>query len=393
MNLRTKTYILFTLIIAGLLACNDDEPTGELPQISVLDASVIEETGIATVSLRLSNEFGEQVSVAYKTVDGTAIAPDDYEAIQSSFVVFEPGETSKNIEIVIIDDEEAELDETFEIQLSTPVNVIIADNIGVITIVNRDEGDPSNQTMPETGYVSPETYNGMTLVWRDEFDEITDDWTFEIGTGNNGWGNNELQYYREENASIFEGHLVIEARKESFGGRSYTSSRMITQNKQTFQYGRIDIRAALPEGQGIWPALWMLGANFPSVGWPDCGEIDIMEMIGGNGRENTVHGTVHWDNNGSYASYGGDYSISGLNFHEEFHVFSIIWNASEIRWLVDDVQYHVIDITPTALDEFRQDFFFIFNVAVGGNWPGSPNSTTAFPQRMYVDYVRVFQDN
>ena len=247
----------------------------------------------------------------------------------------------------------------------------------------------------DDGYSTPLEYQGYQLVWQDEFsgNELSADWKHEIGTGSNGWGNNELQYYRKENTRVEDGFLVIEARKESFSGRSYTSSRIVTMGKEAFQYGRIDIRAKLPKGQGIWPALWMLGANFPTVGWPSCGEIDIMEMIGGQGRENTVHGTVHWDNNGQYASFGDSYSLAQGTFNEEFHVFSIIWDSQAIRWFVNDVQYNQIDITPASLNEFKQQFFFIFNIAVGGNWPGSPNSTTSFPQQMYVDFVRVFQTN
>ncbi len=247
----------------------------------------------------------------------------------------------------------------------------------------------------DNGYTTPLTYDGYNLVWQDEFsgNELSNDWQHEIGTGSNGWGNNELQYYRQENTRVENDYLIIEARKENFGGRNYTSSRIVTMGKQAFQYGRIDIRAKLPEGQGIWPALWMLGSNFSTAGWPDCGEIDIMEMIGGQDRENTVHGTVHWDNNGQYANFGDSYSLAQGTFNDEFHVFSIIWDSQSIRWFVNDVQYNQIDITPATLSEFKQQFFFIFNIAVGGNWPGSPNSTTSFPQQIYVDYVRVFQTN
>ncbi|MGB5927445.1 MAG: glycoside hydrolase family 16 protein, partial [Cyclobacteriaceae bacterium] len=240
-------------------------------------------------------------------------------------------------------------------------------------------------------------YDGMNLVWQDEFSGSslnTADWSYEIGDGCPnlcGWGNNELEYYRQENTSVQDGYLTITAKQEAFGGRSYTSSRIKTQGKQNFQYGRIDIRAVLPEGQGVWPALWMLGSNITSVSWPACGEIDIMEMIGGaGGRDRTVHGTIHWDNNGSYANYGGDYSIPS-KFSEEFHVFTLIWDENSIEWLVDDVQFHTVDITPDALSEFRNDYFLLFNVAVGGNWPGSPDGSTQFPQSMIVDYVRVFQ--
>jgi beta-glucanase (GH16 family) len=236
----------------------------------------------------------------------------------------------------------------------------------------------------------------MKLVWADEFDGTalnSDFWSFETGNGTNGWGNNELQFYRTQNTSIQDGHLVITAKKEPFGGKEYTSSRIITKSKKEFRYGRVDIRAALPKGQGIWPALWMLGSNFDTVSWPACGEIDIMEMIGGGGRENTVYGTVHWQNEGKNAKYEGKTTLSSGTFSDQFAVYSITWDATSIRWFVDNKQYHVIDTTPAELDEFRRNFFFIFNVAVGGNWPGSPNTTTTFPQHLIVDYVRVFQAN
>lgn len=244
------------------------------------------------------------------------------------------------------------------------------------------------------GYITPESYDGMALVWSDEFEGEslkTADWTFETGNGTSGWGNNELEYYQSDNTSVADGYLVIEAREESKGGYAYTSSRIITQSKQTFQYGRVDIRAVLPEGQGIWPALWMLGTDVNSVSWPACGEIDIMEMIGGSGRENTIYGTIHWSNAGAAASYGNSSSLSGETFADAFHVFSILWDEESIKWYVDDVLFNEADITPDELSEFQESFFFIFNVAVGGNWPGSPDSSTTFPQRMVVDYIRVFQ--
>ncbi len=243
----------------------------------------------------------------------------------------------------------------------------------------------------DSGYFSPLTYPGYNLVWQDEFNGTSVDpanWTFETG---GEWFNNELQYYRSENAWVAEGVLTIEAREEDFGGHDYTSARMKTEFKRKFQYGRVDIRAVLPKGQGIWPALWTLGNNISSVGWPACGEIDIMEMIGGQGREKTVHSTLHWDNNGSLAQYGLSYTSTGKTFHEKYHVFSIIWDETQIRSFVDDQQYFSIDITPAALSEFHKEHFFIFNVAVGGTWPGNPDASTIFPTQMKVDYIRVFQ--
>ncbi|MFD2202504.1 glycoside hydrolase family 16 protein [Shivajiella indica] len=266
----------------------------------------------------------------------------------------------------------------------------------IITMSNSDLGFE----FPQSGFESPLEYEGYQMVWNDEFEgnTLSEDWVFEIGDGCPalcGWGNNELQYYRRENTEVRDGYLIIKALQENFGGKNFTSSRIKTQGKKSFKYGRIDIRAALPKGQGLWPALWMLGDNITEVGWPFCGEIDIMEMVGGSqdGKDNTVHGTVHWASNGNWANYGGSKRLDQGILNDKFHVFSIVWDEGKIVWLLDNVAFHEIDTTPQDLNEFRESFFFLFNVAVGGNWPGSPDGTTEFPQQMAVDYVRVFQKN
>ena len=254
-----------------------------------------------------------------------------------------------------------------------------------------------------SGYESPSTYDGYSLTWSDEFSgtEINDDnWGYDIG--GSGWGNNELQYHTNRNAYLKEGLLVIRAQQEAYRGKNYTSSRLKTQGKQNFKYGRIDVRARLPEGAGIWPALWMLGENITDVGWPKSGEIDIMEMVGGNSPQDkhpngdrTAHGTMHWNNNGLNGSYSpvntGKSEILSTSLSEEFHVFSIQWDVNGIGWYIDDAQYSYKTINSTQ--PFREEFFFIMNIAVGGDWPESPNSSTVFPQRMVIDYVRVFQKN
>ncbi len=242
-------------------------------------------------------------------------------------------------------------------------------------------------------------------VWSDEFtgDDIDRDvWTFEIGNGHEqgipGWGNAERQYYtdEEQNAFIRDDKLVIRAledeRSDEYGEYPYTSARMITQDGFTTQYGRIDVRAKLPYGQGIWPAIWMLGANIGEVGWPACGEIDIMELVGH--KPDTVHGTIHGPGYSGGGGIGDSYSIDN-EFSEDFHVFSIIWDEDVIIWLVDDEPFH--QVSADYVDHFygadwvfNQEFFFILNVAVGGHWPGYPDDTTEFPQEMEVDYVRVF---
>lgn len=255
----------------------------------------------------------------------------------------------------------------------------------------------SNSGAPLTGYETPTTYPGLSLVWSDEFDgnSLSSDWVHEIGNdpgGLPGWGNNELQYYQPQNTEVIDGVLKITAKQENVAGFGYSSSRIKTQGIQSFKYGRIDIRAALPKSQGMWPALWMLGENIGSVGWPSCGEIDIMELVGGGAiGDKTVYGTAHWDNAGSWASFGDNVSLSSGDFSEEFHVFSIIWDANGISWLMDDTPYVSLSTTDPELSEFQENFFLIFNIAVGGNWPGNPDASSVFPQSMYVDYVRVFQ--
>ena len=242
----------------------------------------------------------------------------------------------------------------------------------------------------------------QTLVWSDEFDGASIDesnWNFDIGTGApdlNGWGNNELEYYRAENATIedFPGGgrgLVIEAREESYGGMGYTSSRLNSKGKREFAYGRIEARIRLPEGRGIWPAFWMLGANIESHAWPVCGEIDIMEMVGH--EPDTVHGTIHYGDPWNYDGRG--YTLASGKFSDGFHVFALEWEPGELRWYVDGDLFSTQRSWYSSADDypapFDRPFFILLNLAVGGNWPGSPDGTTVFPQRMYVDYVRVYQ--
>lgn len=254
----------------------------------------------------------------------------------------------------------------------------------------------ADPTSTGDGYTSPLTYEGMELVWNDEFNGTslnTDFWSYDIGTGCPnlcGWGNNELEYYRAENCSVGNGVLTLQAKRQDFENSEFTSGKVVTRNKQSFTFGRIDIRATLPVGQGVWPALWMLGVNQETVGWPMCGEIDIMEMIGGNGRENQVFGNAFWDDNGVRDESKGKKLDVGI-FADEYHVFSILWTPEKITWLVDDQEFHNLDITIPSRSELQKPFYMIFNVAVGGNWPGSPDETTVFPTQMNIDYVRAFR--
>ncbi|WNS46930.1 RICIN domain-containing protein [Paenibacillus sp. MMS20-IR301] len=233
--------------------------------------------------------------------------------------------------------------------------------------------------------------SSWNLAWSDEFDGSslnTSNWTAETGTGSGGWGNNELQYYtnRTQNLQVTGGNLVITALKESYGGMNYTSARIKTQGLKNFTYGKIEARIKLPSGQGIWPAFWMLGSNINTVGWPSSGELDIMERVNNNAF---VNGTVHWDA-GGHAEYG---QVSGSLDFSQYHVYSVEWDSKYIKWFVDGNQFNqfYIENGTGNTEEFQRPFFLLLNLAVGGNWPGAPNSSTSFPAQMLVDYVRVYQ--
>ncbi len=237
--------------------------------------------------------------------------------------------------------------------------------------------------------------DNMTLLWSDEFDGTALDeakWSFEIGN-NNGWGNKELEYYTRspQNCGLHDSSLVITARNENHQGCNYTSARITTKGKFSFRYGKIEARIKTPYGKGIWPAFWLLGENIGSVGWPSCGEIDIMELIGGGGtNESTVHGTIHWEENGCARHQGGHFSLAGSRLSDDFHLFGVNWDSHKILFYIDDSVYLEIPLASDALKALKNKFFIILNVAVGGQWPGNPDGTTVFPQAMMVDYVRVY---
>lgn len=234
------------------------------------------------------------------------------------------------------------------------------------------------------------------LVMQDEFNVAgTPDskiWGYNTGTGSNGWGNNELEYYtsRPENVVVKDGMLQITAKKESYMGSGYTSARILTKGLFEQKYGRFEARIKLPWGQGIWPAFWLLGANSDTVSWPQCGEIDIMEN---RGQEPTlINGTLHGPGYSGGNSITKSYSLMNDRFDNDFHIFGIEWGPKYINFYVDNVLYN--QITPEKVKGewvFDQKFYIIINLAVGGNYVGSPNNTTIFPQTMLIDYVRVYQ--
>lgn len=361
--------LIAMLLLSGLtltVSCKKkkDEPSAVLP------------TNINTTILKNNN----QITVTVKADNANFYSVTFYDATDSVYVESTDGLATYSYSVSGNYTIKSRAYTTHESYIEKIDEVTISINTG-------------NTGAPTTGYTSPLTYSGYSLTWSDEFDgdELSSDWVYDIGTGGSGWGNNELQYYTDQNHLVSNGMLEIKAKKEPFNAQQYTSTRIKTQGIKSWKYGRIDVRAALPYGQGIWPAIWMLGDNITSSGWPACGEIDIMEMIGGTGlNDRTVHGTIHWEENG-HAQYGDSKSLTSGKFADEFHVFSIIWNQTSIKWLVDNVQYNQITTSSADMSEFQEKFFLILNIAVGGNWPGNPDGSTTFPQSMYVDYVRVFQ--
>lgn len=247
-------------------------------------------------------------------------------------------------------------------------------------------------------------YEGYTLVWNDEFNspEISNlNWTYELGDGTDyglpkGWGNSELQSYTNlaKNSYIetIEGTnsaLVIAATEDGNGG--YNSAKLTTQGLQTFRYGRIEARMKLPTSKGMWPAFWMLGANKTEIDWPGCGEIDIMELVGHS--PSTVFGNGHYVSEDKVAaSMQGSVSLNSGTFSDNYHDFRVDWTPEALTFSLDGTEYHTLSITDD-MKEFQRSFYLILNVAVGGSWPGNPDASTSFPQKLYVDYVRVYSKN
>jgi beta-glucanase (GH16 family) len=231
--------------------------------------------------------------------------------------------------------------------------------------------------------------DGMTLIWSDEFNTDgapnSSNWGYDLGA-NNGWGNGESQYYTNSsnNVIVTDGLLKITAKKENFQGSQYTSSRLLSKGKFDFTYGRVEVRAKLPTGRGTWPAIWMLGANFETVSWPACGEIDIMEHVGN--QQDKIHATLHYPNNSGGNGRGGSTTIP--NVSSMFHIYEVVWDASSLNFSVDGEVYYTFSNDSNI--PFNHDFFLILNVAMGGNFGGAI-ATDFIQSTLEIDYIRVFQ--
>ena len=382
-------YLCVKISIASTILPSSDLPVLQIGNISQPRTKV---NSLCRVYLSLDRVAEKPVSIKYKTVAGTAKPKKDFVSI-SKVLVIPIGQQQGYFEITVIGDSLRQQNLQFTIELRKPKNCVLETSSAIVTINNANGSYlPTNNN----GYTTPISYSGKRLVWSDEFNGNsldTSSWNLEKGGG--GWGNKELQYYtgRPENVFVSNGNLVIEARKENIGANQFTSARMTTKWKHEFQYGRVDIRAKLPVAKGLWPALWMLGSNISTMKWPVCGEIDIMELIGTH--PSRVYSTMHFANSANkHAQHGGNFDLSGEDFSEAFHVYSMVWKKDSMMFYVDDHLFFTHSKNDPTISgyPYNAPFYFIFNLAVGGQWPGSPDDTTIFPQRMFVDYIRVFDN-
>jgi beta-glucanase (GH16 family) len=367
--------------------------TTPTPKISISDIAQPEgNTGTTNFEFTayLSNASSQQVTLTYTLSEGTAKSGQDFVAATNQTVTFQPNETTKKIIVSVVADDIKEGDETFQLTVASANNAIFPASAATGTILNDD----TRISFTNAGYDAPTSYPGYTLAWSDEFNGTSlnqNFWSFQNGNGCPnlcGWGNNELETYTENNLFFQDGKLIIEARKE---GSGYTSSKILTAGKKAIKFGRIDIRAMLPKGKGIWPALWLMPESSVYGTWPKSGELDMMEYLGH--ETNKVYGTLHFGPGPGSTQIGKSYTLPTGNFSDEFHVFSLNWKQDQIQWLVDGNVYFTANKADFGSNNypFNEQFYFIFNVAVGGQWPGNPDATTSFPQDMIIDYVRVYQ--
>jgi beta-glucanase (GH16 family) len=240
------------------------------------------------------------------------------------------------------------------------------------------------------------------LVWSDEFEQQgapdPAKWSYDLGDGcpnSCGWGNNELEYYTKDpkNVRVENGRLIIEAHRDSLGGKAYTSTRIVSRGQGDWTYGRIEVKAKLPRGRGTWPAIWMLSTDWKYGGWPESGEIDIMEHVGHD--PGVIHGTIHTEAYNHIKGTQKEGKITIADAQDTFHVYAIDWSENKIDFFVDDRLYHTVTRDPK--DDFKgwpfdQRFHLIMNIAVGGNWGGAQGvDDSIWPQRMEVEYVRIYQ--
>ncbi|MBE7169274.1 MAG: family 16 glycosylhydrolase [Williamsia sp.] len=396
---KLKAGLVFAAVTAALCCGKgNDADKQPLPAISIADRSMNEGNGGTTsmeFTVTLSNAYSAPVSVRYSTIDGTAKSGEDYTSVSSQLCTWQPGETQKKIAVSVVADDVKEGDDTFSVRLSSPENGTLIRQTAVGTIRNDDSKVP----FTNAGYDAPTSYPGYSLAWSEEFNgSVLDDkvWSYENGDGCPtlcGWGNNELENYtsRPDNLFFQDGKMIIEARQETLGGKNYTSARIKTQGKKGFKFGRIDIRAKLPAGKGIWPALWLMPQDNVYGVWPKSGEIDLMEAIGSEPAK--ILGTLHYGPGPGSTNISRNYVLPAGTFNNEFHVFSMEWKQDQVKLYVDNNLFSTVskaDLGNNAYP-YNETFYLIVNLAVGGNLPGSPDASTYFPQWFILDYIRWYQ--
>ena len=355
---------------------NDYEGTG---QNKILDVTVV-----------LSSPATVPVTVTYSTVDSTAKGGMDFIPITHGTLVFNPGETSKKINIELVSDSIMEFTESFKLMITNVENAKLAGPILSITIYDDDLTRP---TLLEDGYITPKSYPGMKLRFADEFnDSIINYFTWNYETGEGPWGVGQLQEFtdKSENLSVKNGKLRITAINNN---GHFTSGRINTVNTNSVHFGVIDIRAKLPSGRGIFPSIWLLNTDYNGSNWPKCGEIDIAALNGNIPSQ--IIGIAYYSASGP-RNKEGFYSLPDYtnSFSDQFHIFTIIWQNDRIEWFVDYKKYMEIVQDDVGNDwPFNSSFYFYLDLVVGGTLVGDPDNTTVFPQTMEVDYIRAFFPN
>jgi len=415
---KIATVLLLMLLIGLSISCkkddNKEEPT---PEVSTTVFNIIKdsenhttlESALEAAGLSSTLEGDDPFTVFAPTDDAFNALPEGVlntlledptgELAQILLYHVVPGTTLKN---ALSDGKVMVTSQGEEIQVAIYGGNVFINNAlitqadieaknGVVHVVNAVLNIPSN-TIP--------VYEGWTLLWNDEFDGETintENWTYETGDGTDyglppGWGNDEKQIYtgNAENASIImDGDvsvLAITALEDNAGG--YTSAKLTTENLFTVRFGRIDVRAKMPEGQGFWPAIWMLGSNRDLIDWPGCGEIDIAEVLGNEPWK--YYSTLHYTNaEHEHGETQQAYELTEGSFSDDYHVFSLEWTPETIIFMMDGIQIQQVPIEED-MKEFLRSSYFILNLAVGGYWPGDPDETTVFPATMYTDYIRVY---
>jgi beta-glucanase (GH16 family) len=400
MKLNYAGFSFLAAVAVGLTACHSSrpqiEPTSQLAQVQI-------------------NELGTDDYERYEFAlipqddDGTEISrqsfPKGHEKIEATVV---PGAYRVILDYFDGQQKIYSADYCAGADSNNQINLEPGLNQRSINICNKDK----TKLEPEADVVikpviphksgDEQTPDGWELVWSDEFNETgfpkASHWGYDVGTGPNGWGNQELQYYtqnRPENARVKDGKLIITARKESYEGSAYTSARLVTKETGTWRYGRIDVRARLPRGRGTWPAIWLLPVDNTYGGWPKSGEIDVMEHVGYD--QGTVHATVHTEAYNHIKGTQVGKSIQVADASDRFHTYSLIWDAQKIQVFLDDepepfFTYRNDKGGGSAAWPFDQPFYLLLNIAVGGSWGGAEGvDDTIFPQSMAVDYVRVYK--